>query len=61
MAVLLLDSDPNRRRIVIEALERFIPAFEIEAPAPIVGTAGERYGRDADREAGGRRDQYTMK
>ncbi|MFB0533585.1 MAG: response regulator [Anaerolineae bacterium] len=34
MAVLLLDSDPNRRKVVAEALERFGPAFEIEAAAP---------------------------
>ena len=34
MAVLLLDSDPNRRKTVVEALERSGPAFEIEAAAP---------------------------
>lgn len=34
MTVLLLDSDPNRRKVVLEALERFGPAFEIEAAAP---------------------------
>jgi len=34
MAVLLLDSDPHRRKVVVEALERFGPAFEIEATAP---------------------------
>ncbi len=33
MAVLLLDSDPNRRKIVLEALEQAAPAFEIEAVA----------------------------
>ena len=34
MAILLLDSDPHRRKVVIEALERFGPTFEIEAAAP---------------------------
>lgn len=34
MTVLLLDSDPNRRKIVAEALKRFEPAFEIEVAAP---------------------------
>jgi len=34
MTVLLLDNDPNRRKVIVEALERFGPAFEIEAAAP---------------------------
>ena len=34
MAILLLDSDPNRRKAVVKALEQSGPTFEIEAAAP---------------------------
>ena len=46
MAVLLLDSDLNRRKVVVEALERSGPASEIEAAASM-SEAKRRLSEDA--------------